>query len=177
MCSRNNILRVQPDVLDPWRPVLLQEGVHLIPAWNEHNSDTGVVLSSNVAELNHLFKDGSGCCWSPCSGRDSAMTNLQSGSFLSTKGRAMPASLHFQYSMAVSRRPMPSWFMTKPSFTSSLLLRKQQTVIFNNEIKLNEWKDSAWNRKASHLSMKNLLKPKSCSYHLMTCWVVFLGHA
>ena len=129
MCSRNNILRVQPDVLDPWRPVLLQEGVHLIPAWNEHNSDTGVVLSSNVAELNHLFKDGSGCCWSPCSGRDSAMTNLQSGSFLSTKGRAMPASLHFQYSMAVSRRPMPSWFMTKPSFTSSLLLRKQQSSL------------------------------------------------
>lgn len=35
MCSRNNIVRVQPDVLDPWRPVLLQEGVHLIPAWNE----------------------------------------------------------------------------------------------------------------------------------------------
>lgn len=57
----------------------------------------------------------------PCSGSDSAMTNLQSGSFLSTEGSAMPTLLHFQYSMAVRRSPMPSWSMTKPSFTSSSL--------------------------------------------------------
>lgn len=60
----------------------------------------------------------------PCSGRDSAMTNLQSGSFWSAEGRIMPASLHFKYSMAVRRSPMPSWFTTKPSSTSSLLCKR-----------------------------------------------------
>ena len=66
----------------------------------------------------------------PCSGNDSAITNLQSGSFLSAKGSAMPALLHFQYSMAVRRSPMPSWFMTKPSSLSSLLLTRTNNQLY-----------------------------------------------
>lgn len=30
--SRNNVFGVQPNVLDPWGPMLLQEGVNLVPA-------------------------------------------------------------------------------------------------------------------------------------------------
>lgn len=32
MCSRDDVFSVQPYVLDPWGPVLLQEGVNLISA-------------------------------------------------------------------------------------------------------------------------------------------------
>lgn len=32
LCRRNNVLCVQPNVLDPWAVMLLQEGVNLIPA-------------------------------------------------------------------------------------------------------------------------------------------------
>lgn len=61
-------------------------------------------MTSKMAEIKYLKR------WDwlplPCSGSDSAMTNLQS--FLSTEGRVMPTLLHFQYSMAVRRSPIPS---------------------------------------------------------------------
>lgn len=83
--------------------MLLQEGVNLISTCRQ--SKVAAVIESKVADITQGR-------WEqilvPCSGRDSAMTNLQSGSFLFKDGRVMPALLHFQYSIAVRRRPIPS---------------------------------------------------------------------
>lgn len=165
-------------MLNPRGSVLLQEGVNLISAWNKcKHSDAGIVMTSNAVGTKQVTRGER--LPLPCSGSDSAMTNLQSGSFLCPEGRVMPTSLHFQYSMAVRRSPIPSWFMTKPSSTSSSL-PEEQMLNFNTETRLSKirmYMCADMTILYPYPSMKNLWKPKRSSYHLMTWWVVFLGQA
>lgn len=57
-CSGDNILCVQPDVLDARGSVLLQEGVHLISACKEMKSfKRGIVLLTRARCISYLVQE------------------------------------------------------------------------------------------------------------------------